>query len=152
VTIFEALPKLGGMLRVGIPDYRLPPDILDREINHILKTGIQVETEKRLGKDFTIQDLTNQDYKAIFLAVGAHKGLESHIPGEQNCAGVVNAVEFLREVNLGAGKAPGKNVVVIGGGNVAVDAARTARRLGCEKVTVVYRRSRKGDARIRRRD
>jgi heterodisulfide reductase subunit A2 len=143
VTIFEALPKLGGMLRVGIPDYRLPPDILDREINHILKTGIQVETEKRLGKDFTIQDLTNQAYKVIFLAVGAHKGLESRIPGEQNCAGVVNAVEFLREVNLGTGKAPGKNVVVIGGGNVAVDAARTAKRLGCEKVTVVYRRSRK---------
>jgi heterodisulfide reductase subunit A2 len=143
VTIFEALPKMGGMLRVGIPDYRLPPDILDREIKHILKTGIQVETEKKLGKDFTIQDLTHQDYKAIFLSVGAHKGLETRIPGEQNCAGVVNAVEFLREVNLGTGKAPGKNVVVIGGGNVAVDAARTAKRLGCEKVTVVYRRSRK---------
>lgn len=142
VTLYEALPKLGGMLRVGIPDYRLPPDILDREINHILTTGIQVETNQRLGRDFTIQDLINQNYKVIFLAVGAHKGLESRIPGEQNRAGVVNAVEFLREVNLGKGQVPGKNVVVIGGGNVAIDAARTARRLGCENVTVVYRRSR----------
>ena len=143
VTIFEALSKMGGMLRVGIPDYRLPPDILDREINHILKTGIQVETEKSLGNDFGIQDLTNRGYKAVFLAVGAHKGLKTNIPGEENCEGVVNAVEFLREVNLGSTAAPGKNVVVIGGGNVAVDAARTARRLGCEKVTLVYRRSRK---------
>ena len=142
VTVFETLSKLGGMLRVGIPDYRLPPDVLDREINHVLKTGIKVETEKSLGKDFAIQDLTDQGYKAIFMAVGAHKGLKTNIPGEQDCAGVINAVEFLREVNLGSTTAPGKNVVVIGGGNVAVDAARTAKRLGCEKVTLVYRRSR----------
>ncbi|MFO8084682.1 MAG: NAD(P)-binding protein [Desulfobacterales bacterium] len=143
VTIFESLPKLGGMLRVGIPDYRLPPEILDREINHILKTGIQVETGKALGKDFTLQDLTNQGHGAIFLATGAHKGLDAHIPGEDNCSGVFNAIDFLREINLGSRKVPGKNVVVIGGGNVAIDAARTLKRLGCDNVTVVYRRSRK---------
>ena len=142
VTIFEALDKLGGMLRVGIPDYRLPQEILDQEIAHVLRTGIKAKTGKRLGKDFTLESLKKDGYSAIFLAIGAHRGMDINIPGEKEFSGVFNAVEFLRDVNLGDRKQPGKNVVIIGGGNVAIDAARIAKRLGCEDVTVVYRRTR----------
>jgi heterodisulfide reductase subunit A2 len=142
VTIFEALPVLGGMLRVGIPDYRLPPEVLDREINHILRLGVQTETGKRLGSDFTLEDLTRQGFNAIFLAVGAHRGLKLGIAGERDFRGVVDAVDFLREVNLGSRQRPGQQVAIVGGGNVAIDAARTALRLGCEEVSVVYRRTR----------
>ena len=142
VTIFEALQKLGGMLRVGIPDYRLPPAILDQEINNILRTGIQTETNKRLGQDFTLDSLKEEGFRAIFLAIGAHGGLDINIPGEKEHEGIFNAVDFLREVNLGSRERPGKDVVIIGGGNVAIDAARIAKRLGCNSVTVVYRRTR----------
>jgi heterodisulfide reductase subunit A-like polyferredoxin len=142
VTIFEALSVLGGMLRVGIPDYRLPPDVLDREINYILRLGIETQTGKRLGTEFTLESLTQQGFKAIFLGLGAHGSLKLHIPGEDEFTGVVDAVDFLREVNLGSRKRPGERLVIIGGGNVAIDAARTALRLGCQEVTVVYRRSR----------
>lgn len=142
VTIFEALPTLGGMLRVGIPDYRLPPDTLDREINHILRLGIEAETGKSLGDDFTLNDLQNQGFKAVFLGIGAHNSIKTNIPGEDVFEGVLDAVAFLREANLGNPSRPGKQAVVIGGGNVAIDSVRTALRLGCEEVTVVYRRSR----------
>lgn len=142
VTIFEALPVLGGMLRVGIPDYRLPPEVVDREIDHILRLGIEVQTGKRLGEDFTLDDLRAQGYQGIFLGIGAHRSLKLNIAGEEDFEGVVDAVEFLRNVNLGKRERPGDRVVIIGGGNVAVDAARTALRLGCHQVNVVYRRSR----------
>ena len=142
VTIFEALPVLGGMLRVGIPDYRLPPQVLDREIQNILRMGIETRTGKRLGKDFTLDDLKKEGFAAVFLGIGAHGSLKMNIPGEQEFTGALDAVEFLRQVNLGERKKPGEQVVVVGGGNVAIDAARTALRLGCEQVTVVYRRSR----------
>jgi heterodisulfide reductase subunit A2 len=142
VTLFEALPVLGGMLRVGIPDYRLPAEVLDREIRHILRLGIEVNTGKRLGTDFTMDDLRRQGFNSIFLGIGAHRSLKLNIPGEDHLAGVVDAVEFLRKVNLGDRQRPGGRVVVVGGGNVAVDAARTAVRLGCQEVTMVYRRSR----------
>ena len=142
VTIFEALPVLGGMLRVGIPDYRLPPEVLNREINNILKLGIEVRTEKRLGVDFTLNDLREQGYKAIFLGIGAHRSSKLNIPGETKLRGVIDAVEFLRMVNLGDRKAPGKSTLVVGGGNVAVDAARTALRLGSTDVSIIYRRGR----------
>jgi heterodisulfide reductase subunit A len=142
VTIFEALPKLGGMLRVGIPDYRLPPGVLDKEINYILRLGIEAQTGKALGRDFTLADLKEQGFQAVFMGIGAHKGMNLGIPGEDDFEGLVDAVGFLREVNLGQGKLPGKQVVVIGGGNVAVDTARTALRLGADKVSIVYRRSR----------
>ena len=141
VAIFEALPVLGGMLRVGIPDYRLPPAVLDREIDHILSLGVEVETGVRFGSDLTLESLKERGFDSVFLAIGAHGGLKLEIPGE-DLAGVVDAVQFLREVNLGRGQKPGARIVVIGGGNVAVDAARVARRLGSE-VTIVYRRSRK---------
>jgi len=142
VTIFEALPKLGGMLRVGIPDYRLPPEMLDKEIGFILRLGVQTELNKRLGRDFTLDSLKAEGYHTVFLATGAHKSLDINIPGEKEFAGVFNAVDFLREINLGDRKLPGKRVAVIGGGNVAIDAARIAKRLGCDSVTMVYRRTR----------
>ncbi len=142
VTIFEALPKLGGMLRVGIPDYRLPPEILDKEIGYILRLGIKTELNKRLGRDFTLDSLKDEGYQVVFLATGTHKSLDINIPGEKEFSGIFNAVDFLREINLGSRERPGKNVAVIGGGNVAIDAARIAKRLGCDSVTVVYRRTR----------
>jgi len=141
VTIFEALDQLGGMLKVGIPDYRLPPEILDREIGYILKTGVEVRTGVRLGTDVRFDDLAKEGFDAVFLGVGAHNGMQLGISGEEGTQGVTDAVRFLREVNLGRKECPGKNVVVIGGGNVAIDAVRVVKRLGAEKVTVVYRRT-----------
>ena len=141
ITIFEALPELGGMLRVGIPDYRLPPAVLDSEINHILSHGIEARCNTRLGSDFTLEDLEREGFAGVFLGVGAHASMNLRIPGEIETAGVIDAVRFLREVNLGSRDKPGDRVVIIGGGNVAIDAARAARRLGATQVTVVYRRS-----------
>lgn len=142
VTIFEALPVLGGMLRLGIPDYRLPPEILDKEIQNILRLGIKVQTEKKLGIDFSIDDLKNEDFKAIFLGIGAHKSLKLQIPGEESLDGVIDAVDFLKKANLGNVEKPGDRVIVIGGGNVAIDAARSALRIGSKQVDIIYRRSR----------
>ncbi len=143
VTIFEALPVLGGMLRVGIPDYRLPPDVLDREIACVLRLGIEVKTGVKLGADFTLDDLRRDGYRAIFVGTGAHRSLPLNIQGANEFQGVIDAVDFLRDVNLGqpVDAALMRRVVVVGGGNVAVDAARTALRLGCKDVTIVYRRS-----------
>jgi heterodisulfide reductase subunit A-like polyferredoxin len=140
-TIYEALPKAGGMLRVGIPDHRLPPDVLDRDIEIITNLGVEIKTDTPLGDDLTVDDLFDQGFKAVYLALGAHKGITLGIPGEK-AAGVRQGVDFLREVNL-TGKAPvGKHVAIIGGGNVAIDVARSAVRLGAESVQIVYRRTR----------
>lgn len=142
VTIFEALPALGGMLRVGIPEYRLPREVLDHEISNILRTGITVETEKQLGKDFSLEDLRQRGFRAIFIGTGAHGPLKLNLPGEEDLSGIMQATDFLREVSLGRTEPPGKHVAIVGGGNVAIDSARTALRLGSEEVTIVYRRSR----------
>ncbi|ABK16521.1 FAD-dependent oxidoreductase [Syntrophobacter fumaroxidans] len=142
VTIFEALPLLGGMLRVGIPDYRLPQDVLDKEIGYLLRLGVKAETGKKLGRDFSLDDLRNDGYRVIFLGIGAHRSLKLNVPGEDSYQGVVDALEFLREVNLGEKSLPGRRIVIVGGGNVAIDASRVALRLGCEEVTIVYRRTR----------
>ena len=139
-TIFEALPKAGGMLRVGIPDYRLPKDILDREIDNILRLGVELKTDTALGRDFTLDGLFDQGYKSVFLGIGCHVGKPLGIPGE-DAEGVIQGVEFLRRANLKEPLTVGKRLAVIGGGNVAIDVACTARRLGSE-VTIVYRRSR----------
>ncbi len=141
VTLFEALPVLGGMLRVGIPDYRLPPGILDREINYLLRHGIDARTGTRFGVDFDLADLADQGYGAVFLAIGAHASMKLHIPGEETPHGVIDAIAFLRKANQGDRQRPGERVAVVGGGNVAIDAARVAKRLGAQTVTVVYRRS-----------
>ena len=143
VTIFEALDQLGGMLRVGIPDYRLPPQILDNEINYILNHGIEVKTGVRFGQDLTMKELKKDGFSAVFLGIGAHESLNMQIPGEENVQGIIDAVTLLRQINLGTRTVPGNQVIVIGGGNVAIDAARSVKRLGAQKVSVVYRRSEK---------
>ncbi|MEA3231641.1 MAG: FAD-dependent oxidoreductase [Thermodesulfobacteriota bacterium] len=141
ITIFEALDQPGGMLRVGIPDYRLPADVLDNEIDFLLRHGIELKIGMRLGKDFLLADLQKQGFATVFLGIGAHDSLQMQIPGEDKVANVIDAVGFLRDVNLGKRDVPGRRVIVIGGGNVAIDAARVIKRLGAETVTVVYRRS-----------
>ena len=140
VTVYEAMEKPGGMLRTGIPDYRLPPKILDQEIDHILSTGIELETNMALGDDFTLASLKDQGFDAIFLGIGAHLPIKMNIENE-DIDGVVDAIPFLRKVNLEGTQEAQSRVTVIGGGNVAMDAARAAIRSGAEHVTVIYRRT-----------
>jgi len=140
VTIFEALPEPGGMLRYGIPEYRLPKDILDREIGYIRNLGVEIRTGARVGKDLPLTDMRN-DYQALFLALGAHGGTELGIKGE-HLPGIMDGVTYLRTINLGKKVRLGKKVAVIGGGNTAIDCARTARRSGAKDITIIYRRSR----------
>ena len=142
VTVFEALPKPGGMLRYGIPQYRLPKEMMDKELDHVWRLGVKLVTNATLGKDFTIDDLSSRGFEAVFLGVGAHKSNRLGIEGE-DLEGVLPAVEFLRRVAMGETVRLGPRVVVIGGGFTAFDAARTSRRLGATDVTVVYRRSRR---------
>jgi NADH-quinone oxidoreductase subunit F len=136
-TIFEELPRLGGMLRYGIPSYRLPREILDEEIDSIIHTGVEVRTGVRVGGDVTMEELKDE-FDAIFIGIGAHISQAMGIPGE-GMDGVYGGAEFLRQVELGNASPVGKTVAVIGGGNVAIDVARTCRRMGAE-VTIVYRR------------
>jgi len=139
VEIFEQRKKLGGMLRYGIPSYRLPREVLDREIDEILSMGIKVHTEVTVGKDISLKDLRDK-FDAVYIAIGAHEGKIISIEG-QEVKGVVSAVDILRKI--GDDEYPdftGQTVVVIGGGNVAIDAARSAVRLGAKKVSIVYRR------------
>ena len=140
VTVFEALPDPGGMLRYGIPEYRLPKKTLQREIDLILSLGITLERGKALGRDFTIDDLRKEGYDAVFLGMGAMGSRRMKVPGE-DLEGVLAGTEFLKKMGLGEKVAIGRRVAVIGGGNTAIDAARTSLRLGAEKVTIVYRRS-----------
>ena len=140
VTVFEKLPVLGGMLTVGIPSYRLPRDIIEAEIQTIKDLGVKFKTGIDIGKDITIGQLREQGYKAFFIGIGAHECKALGIDGE-NLKGVVPGVEFLREVNLGKKVYLGDRVAVIGGGNVAMDAVRTALRTGSKKPFVIYRRS-----------
>ncbi len=141
VTIFEALPVAGGMLYTGIPSYRLPREVLAEEIRTIQSLGVEIKTNSPVGPDRTIDDLFRQGYRSVFLAVGAHQDQKLNIPGEDHPQ-VIPGVVFLRKVNLGQKVDLGKKVAVIGGGNVAIDAARSALRLGSEEVTIIYRRSR----------
>ena len=140
ITIFEALPQPGGMLRVGIPEYRLPKAILRKEIDCIQKLGVQIRTGVQVGKDISLQEV-RKNYDALFIAVGAHGGMKLGVEGEL-LPGVMNGIRFLRAVNLGEKVEVGKKTVVIGGGNTAADCARTAKRLGAGEVTIIYRRSR----------
>ena len=138
-TVYEMLPKLGGMLRYGIPNYRLPKERLEDDVNAILKTGVQVEYGKKIGQDITIQDLREQ-YDAVLITIGASTDKKLGLEGEDS-EGVMSAVQFLR--NIGKNiitDLTGKEVAVIGGGNVSMDAVRTAKRLGAKKVSIVYRR------------
>ena len=140
-TIFEAEDKAGGMLVQAIPAYRLPREELEREIKMIVDMGATLACGKALGRDFTLSSLKEDGYEAVFVGVGAPQGSTIGIPGEEG-PGVYDGLSFLKEYNL-TGTAPvGKKVAVIGGGNAAIDAARTALRLGAEEVRIVYRRTR----------
>jgi NADH-quinone oxidoreductase subunit F len=139
VSVFETLPVLGGMLRVGIPDYRLPPEVLGFDIEAIARLGVEFKTRTAVGQELGLDDLRREGFQAFFLATGAHQEARLGIRGEER-PGVYSGVEFLRQVALGEKVDPGKNVAVVGGGNVAMDAARTALRLG-GRITVLYRRT-----------
>lgn len=138
-TVYEMLPKLGGMLRYGIPNYRLPKERLEDDVNAILKTGVEVKHGLKIGQDITIQELREQ-YDAVLITIGASTDKKLGLEGE-NADGVMSAVQFLR--NIGKNiitDLTGKEVAVIGGGNVSMDAVRTAKRMGAKKVSIVYRR------------
>lgn len=139
VTVFEALPVTGGMMRVGIPEYRLPRDILDKEIEEIKNAGVDIKTNARVK---SLDSLIKQGFVAVLLATGAHHGTMMGIKGE-DIADVIDGVTFLRDLALGKKMSVEGSIAVIGGGNVAIDSARTALRLGAGEVTIVYRRSRK---------
>ena len=140
VTIFEALPVMGGMLYTGIPSYRLPRDLLAEEIKTIQSLGVEIKTNFPIGPHLTLDDLFRQGYRAVFLGVGAHQDQKLNIPGEEN-PNVIPGVVFLRKANLGEKVEVGRRVAVIGGGNVAMDAARTSLRRGAQEVSILYRRS-----------
>jgi heterodisulfide reductase subunit A2 len=140
-TIFEALPEAGGMLRVGIPAHRLPREVLDKDIEVVTNLGVEIKTNTPLGPELTVDDLFSQGYKAVYIAIGAHVGIELGVPGEK-AGGVRQGVDFLREVNLSGKAKVGESVGIIGGGNVAIDVARCAVRLGAKEVSIIYRRSR----------
>ncbi|RUM89692.1 MAG: NAD(P)-dependent oxidoreductase [Thermodesulfatator sp.] len=141
-TIFDSLPVLGGMLSVGIPAFRLPRDIIKAEFDALKSCGVDIIGNTTIGKEKTIQDLKDDGYDAVFVGIGAHSSRKLGIPGE-DLKGVMHGVDYLREVNLGTHLDLGRRVVVVGGGNVAIDVARTALRLGSEDVFILYRRTKK---------
>jgi NADH-quinone oxidoreductase subunit F len=148
VTVFEAMPRAGGWMTYGIPEYRLPKAVLQKEIDDIARAGVEIRTNAALGKDFTLDELTGvgagspRPYQAVVLAIGAQRSRRLGVPGEE-LPGVLHATDFLRGVGLGKPEdLTGKRVVVVGGGNTAIDAARTALRQGASAVHIVYRRTR----------
>ena len=142
VTVFEKLPVTGGMLRVGVPDYRLPRKVLEKEIDIVRNLGVKIKTSSPIEGPEGIRNLFKNGFKAVFIATGAHQSMKLNVPGE-NLKGVNHAVDLLRQVNLGQEVAIGKVAVVVGGGNAAIDASRTLLRLGARKVIILYRRTRK---------
>ena len=141
VTLFEALPVAGGMLAVAIPEYRLPKEVVQGEIEKIRRLGVEIKLNSPLGKERTLQTLQRQGFKAIFLATGAHRSTKLGLPGE-GAKGIHQGLSFLKEIKSGKKIKMGERVAVVGGGSMALDAARTALRLGAKEVSIVYRRSR----------
>ena len=141
VTVFEKEDKLGGMLTLGIPGFRLDKAVVNAEIDILRELGVEFKTGVEVGKDVSLPQLRAEGYKAFYLGIGASRGAKLGVPGEE-LAGVFTGIDFLRDVNLEKPVSIGKRVAVVGGGNVAIDVARTALRLGAEDVTIVYRRSR----------
>ena len=143
VTVFEALPVGGGMLSVAIPDFRLPREVLEREIDYIAQRGVEIRYDTPIDVNFTIEDLRRDGYEAVFIAAGAQRSQRIGIPGElEDVEGFYYGLRFLRDVKVGKPVRVGRRVAIIGGGNVALDGARTALRLGAEEVSIFYRRSR----------
>jgi len=139
--VFESESVAGGMLMMGIPEYRLPKEIVKREVNQIQNLGVEIKLRTSIGKDITFEELKNLGYKAIFIATGAHKDRRLNIPGE-NLQGVGSGFFLLKNLNSGENIRKGKKVAVIGGGNTAVDSARSSIRLGAKEVYLIYRRTR----------
>jgi NADPH-dependent glutamate synthase beta subunit-like oxidoreductase/Fe-S-cluster-containing dehydrogenase component len=146
VRVIEALPTAGGMMLLGIPRYRLPCRVIDLEVTMLEELGVDFRFNTRFGKDITLDSLKDEGFEAFFFAIGAHKSFKLNIPGETDYPQVVQAIDMLRGVALGDLDQeifrPGERIVVIGGGNVAIDAARTCIRLGCKEVILAYRRDR----------
>ena len=136
VTLFDAAPVVGGMLYQGVPEYRLSRDLIRAEVNQILSLGVELKLERRLGRDFSVGDLRRDGYAAVFLALGASRGRDLNIPGH-DLDGVINGVDFLLNANLGYRVTLGERVIVIGGGNVAIDVARTALRYAAAEESAV---------------
>lgn len=141
VTVFEAMEKAGGMLRYGVPDYRLPPLVIDSELEQIQALGVELRTSKAWGKDFHLDDLRKKGFSAIVVAIGAWTGQAMGVEGEDR-EGVWSGIAMLERANKGEQLDLGKKVIVVGGGNTAIDCARTALRLGADEVSIAYRRSR----------
>ncbi len=141
-TMFDNLPVLGGMLHVGIPPFRLPRDIVKAEFDALKSCGVEIIDEITIGKDKTLQEIKDEGFDAVFIGVGAHESRKLGIPGE-DLEGVLHGVDYLREVFLGKEVDLGNRVVVVGGGNVAIDVARTALRKGSKDVFILYRRTKK---------
>lgn len=142
VTVFEKLPVAGGMLAVGIPEYRLPRNILKAEIDIIKELDVDIRLNCEIGWDLSLDDL-HREYNAIFIGVGCHRAMKLGIPGEEGLEGVIDCITFLRDISLGNYPDYNGRLVIIGGGNAAVDCARVGIRLGCIDVTILYRRTRK---------
>ena len=142
VRVIEQHPVAGGMLLLGIPRYRLPREVIDREVQMLREMGVEFGFNMRFGSEITLDQLKAEGFDAFFFAIGAHSSFQLNIPGEKDFPQVFEATDFLRQVAMGDRQRPGKKVVVIGGGNVAIDAARTCLRLGCESATLAYRRTR----------
>ncbi len=141
VTVFEAAPLPGGMLRVGIPEYRLPKHIVETEIESIKALGVEIRTNTPIGRDITLDDLRREGFAAFFFAIGAHKGFRLNIEGESDFDRVIDCIDFLKKVNLSKEVDLGQRVVVVGGGYSSMDASRTCVRLGVPEINIVYRRS-----------
>jgi NADPH-dependent glutamate synthase beta subunit-like oxidoreductase/NAD-dependent dihydropyrimidine dehydrogenase PreA subunit len=144
ITIFEALPVPGGYLWVGIPEYRLPKKVLQREVDFIVNMGVDIQYNKRIGRDISFDDL-QKDHDAIFIGAGCHRGLKLRVPGEEEYEGkgIVDCVTFLREQALGNPVEAKGKLIVIGGGNAAIDSARVGWRMGFDEVYILYRRTKK---------
>jgi len=142
VIVYEAMPEAGGMMRYGIPEHRLPRSVLDAEIENLKRYGIEIHTNTTIGKDITIKELQKHGADAVFLGIGAWKGLKLRIPGEDASEGVSDVTSFLRQVHLGELQKMEGKAVIIGGGHSALDGARVALRLGASEVSILYRRSR----------
>ncbi|MCK5517501.1 MAG: NAD(P)-dependent oxidoreductase [Desulfobulbaceae bacterium] len=140
-TIYEALPVFGGMLSVGIPHYRLPRDVIGAELAALKTCGVEIKLGMTIGRDKTLQQLKEDGYESVFIGVGAHDSRKLGIEGEEDTKGVLHGVDYLRRVLTGEEVDIGKKVVVVGGGNVAIDVARTALRTGSDEVFILYRRS-----------
>jgi NADH-quinone oxidoreductase subunit F len=143
VTVFEALPVGGGMLSLAIPEFRLPREVINNEIDYIAKRGVEIRYNTPINMNFTVEDLRRNGFEAVFIAAGAQRSQRIGIPGElEDTAGFYYGLRFLRDIRVGKPVTVGRQVAVIGGGNVALDAARTALRLGADEVNIYYRRTR----------